>query len=444
MALAGNAPTRGEFSSYEFATLEFALAYPDIGTEGRFAMRGTSQADARGQAKAGGFFSGTGAAEVLPVGQAQVNVQLDSGGSSASQVVGTAMAWAQAQATASSTWLAVAQPYAMGAYEGSGAVQSDWVGLATASAGFVAPGASQALLAAQAYALGQFIAPGAALVSLKFQEIHDVSLSAPGIAQVNALGGEARYAVWVAPGSSEAQFAYLQLPGFDIVATSTGAFASEVTASLTFAIEGIASSEVLATAPSWAQVDIEGVAEVDALAQPYSVSAYSVLSVAEVLAKARSTHLSAATMLGTSAVDLRARPYAMGRMQAPSQALVDFSSWWLEFQDSRYQGESLGQLDALSAYKRAGNGEFSAPGESQAFLRLVGVNQTAYAAASAARVIWWRGRNVLPFMMAAFDVVEHPEELRAVERAEELRTIERVEEIRAIERPDEQRTAEYI
>lgn len=231
-------------------------------------------------------------------------------------------------------------------------------------------------------------------------------------------------AVFGVEGTSLAEFDYLDGPGFDIKTTSATFFATQVISDHVFGVDstsgvafdgnayGMSTTQIDGVSSfttqvnNWYQARFNAVGESAAqgTAQAYVNRTLETSGTGGMAGVGGATSNTKATSAGGSVVDMKVSP------------LVRVYSAWAA------QGTAGSDLLMNPLFYKPA--VYNAPGAAQVFINAQALRDSAFNMAGGSQAQWWRGRQVLPSMPVAFDVVERPAEDRRVERPAETRVEE--------------------
>jgi len=310
-------------------------------------------------------------------------------------------------------------------FDAAGTGDLDPVGGAFASGVAQAQGSASVEVIAGALAGAQFDAPGQSRVDGVATSILQTVASASGSDQVQADLGEARLAVLNAAGHAEVDIAVATDPGFDIQSRDAALFVSAATASVDVAVQAQAHADFSGQATASATLDGRGQGGMVAHgAMVTNIGASAWWGVSEAKFGGRAIASADVMAAGTAAVYMPGLAIALSEGRAQGLSTVDVVSAYIRRVYSTFSTPAGATVQIDSAYRAYRAARILADGHGLVDARAQSVNDLAFAAAGVSAVAWFRGRQVLPYMDPAFDVVERPAEVRSVERPEENRTVE--------------------
>lgn len=308
-----------------------------------------------------------------------------------------------------------------GAFFGSG--QGDFGTDAVAVANTTAAGVASAAVAfvAQGVIGSATNIGGSAVAGFVGEPVVQAPFLSQGVSTAAFASGEVRWATFAIAGAGAAQFLVADSPGFDLRSGTTVSFTGDSVAAADFTVvAGTALTPDMAAIASATSASI-GTSVFDPLIQACANAngLFSGGSASDI--RTQVTANTDATAAGSAEVLSSAQPWSIATAQMPGSSQVAFNTLFFKKFDARYNATSMSyayfEANPL-VYREArttihGTGVAGAEGS---ILR-----QGATSIAGTSEVVWRRGRQVFPSLVASPDATERPEENRLVERPEENR-----------------------
>lgn len=420
-----------EFALGEFATVEFAREFS--AGEVAFAADGQAATALPSSATASVSFSFAGGASTSIAGQGRSNAQ--------AAITGLATAAERAQPWANGDGVLEGHSAVSGVALAQSSTQADLTGQAATalvgqskfSAQAVSAGHSVQYFESEANGIFEFAIEGFGDLAGDTQLTALTTASAAGISDVLVDQGFLQRFGFTAAGVGGAIFSVATDPGFDFRSISTTSFGADALAKTTlfalsvpqaaFVGQGLASAR--GTLSAAASQDLQ--AQIVVQMRPYLAGSV------DVEFQAQQVLLATAQAMGISPVVLQAQVLADARAQVQGSGTASFASAYLQYLNAVLVAS--GAADASFDYEY--RAYVQARLTSQSVAQLTGLAQAVdwakLSVVGVSTATWNRGREVLPYLDPAFDVVMRPAEDRGAVRGEEDRTAQHPAETRTVE-----------